>query len=138
MRDAVTYIVIWAGDAFWWPYLYTKIASLSKVTWPRIGNYKSRPEWKWLKLSYQDTGKSLSEALIFASTNPKYDDKLFIELQVQYMKIASLEHEENTLRTICAHKLFFVFVLTFRTIYVHNMFWTELVIQWTICLHIVG
>ena len=26
------------------------------------------------------TGKSLSEALIFASTNPKYDDRLFIEL----------------------------------------------------------
>ena len=33
------------------------------------------------------TGKSLSEALIFASTNPKYDDRLFIELQAQYMKI---------------------------------------------------
>ena len=31
-----------------------------------------------------DTGKSLSEALIFASTNPQYDDRLFIELQVQY------------------------------------------------------
>ena len=29
------------------------------------------------------TGKSLSEALIFASTNPQYDDRLFIELQVQ-------------------------------------------------------
>ena len=25
-------------------------------------------------------GKSLSEALIFASTNPQYDDRLFIEL----------------------------------------------------------
>jgi butyryl-CoA dehydrogenase len=29
-----------------------------------------------------DTGKSLSEAVIFASTNPQYDKKLFIELQV--------------------------------------------------------
>ena len=28
------------------------------------------------------TGKSLSEALIFASTNPQYDNRLFIELQV--------------------------------------------------------
>ena len=28
-------------------------------------------------------GKSLSEALIFASTNPQYVDRLFIELQVQ-------------------------------------------------------
>ena len=27
------------------------------------------------------TGKSLSEALIFASTNPQYDNRLFIELQ---------------------------------------------------------
>ena len=35
------------------------------------------------------TGKSSSEALIFASTNPQYDDRLFIELQVQYMKIPS-------------------------------------------------
>ena len=34
--------------------------------------------------------KSLSEALIFASTNPQYDDRLFIELHVQYMKIPSL------------------------------------------------
>ena len=32
------------------------------------------------------TGKSLSKALIFASTNPQYDDRLYIELQVQYMK----------------------------------------------------
>ena len=32
------------------------------------------------------TGKSLSEALIFASSNPQYDERLFIELQVQYMK----------------------------------------------------
>ena len=38
------------------------------------------------------TDKSLSEALIFASTNPQYDDRLFIELRVQYMKIASSEH----------------------------------------------
>ena len=30
------------------------------------------------------TGKSLSEALIFASTNPQYDDKLFIELQYKF------------------------------------------------------
>jgi hypothetical protein len=61
------------------------------------------------------TGKSLSEALIFASTNPQYDDRLFIELQVQYMKIASSEYVVYT-------NCFFVFVLTFRTIYVHNLF----------------
>ena len=38
-----------------------------------------------------DTGKSLSEALIFASTNPQYDNRLFIESRVQYMKIPSSE-----------------------------------------------
>ena len=37
------------------------------------------------KLILDDTGKSLSEAFIFASINPQYDDRLFIELQVQYM-----------------------------------------------------
>ena len=37
-------------------------------------------------------GKYLSEALILASTNPQYDDRLFIELQVQYMKTPSSEH----------------------------------------------
>ena len=60
------------------------------------------------------TGKSLSEAFIFASTNPQYDNRLFIELQVQYMKIPS----SNLGRICCVQKLF----LTFRTIFVHNMF----------------
>ena len=45
------------------------------------------------------TGKSMSEALIFASTNPQYDNRLFIELPVQYMKIPSSEHGENMMRT---------------------------------------
>ena len=61
------------------------------------------------------SGKSLSEALILASTNPQYDDRLFIELQVQYMKIPSSKHVVYT-------NCFLVLVLTFRTIYVHNMF----------------
>ena len=56
----------------------------------------------------------MSEALIFASTNPRYDNRLFIELQRQYMKIRS----SNLGRTCCVQKLF----LTFRTIFVHNMF----------------
>ena len=45
------------------------------------------------------TGKSLSEALTFASTNPQYDDRFFVELQVQCMKIPSSEHGENMLCT---------------------------------------
>ena len=46
-------------------------------------------------------GKSLSEALIFASTNPQHDDRLFIELQVQYMKITI----SNLGRTCSSHVL---------------------------------
>ena len=60
------------------------------------------------------TGKSLSEALIFPSTYPQYEDRLFIELQVQYMKILS----SNLGRTCCVQTLF----LTLRTIFVHSMF----------------
>jgi len=56
----------------------------------------------------------LSEALIFTSTNPQYDNRLFIELQVRYMKIPC----SNLGRTCCVQKLF----PTFRTIFVHNMF----------------
>ena len=56
----------------------------------------------------------MSEALIFASTNPQYDDRLFIELKVQYMKIPS----SNLGGTFCIQKWF----LTFRTNFVHNMF----------------
>ena len=43
----------------------------------------------FLELKVGHTGKSLSEALIFASTNPQYNNRLFIELQVQWMKIPS-------------------------------------------------
>ena len=60
------------------------------------------------------TGKSLSKALIFPLTNPQYDDRWFIELQVQYIKIPS----SNMGRRCSVQKLF----LTFRTIFVHNMF----------------
>ena len=45
------------------------------------------------------TGKSLSEALIFASTNPQDDNRLCIELQGQYMKVPS----SNLGRTYCVH-----------------------------------
>ena len=58
------------------------------------------------------TGKSLWEALILASVNPQYDERLFIEFPEKYK-----------FRTCCVQKLFF-FVLTFKTIFVHNMLWT--------------
>ncbi len=45
------------------------------------------------------TDKSMSEALIFASTNPQHDERLSIELLLQYMKIPSKEDVENMLLT---------------------------------------
>ena len=50
------------------------------------------------------TGKSLLEALILASTNQQYGKRLFIDLPVHYMKIASLEHGENMGRTWVEHE----------------------------------
>jgi hypothetical protein len=49
----------------------------------------------------------------------------FLELWVQYMKVASSEHIENMLRTCCVHKLFFCFVIqnNLCTQHVLNMFW---------------
>ena len=64
-------------------------------------------------LSENENGKYLSEALILASTNSHYDERLFIESRVQYMKIA---RSDNFVYTNC----FFAFVLTFK-ICVHNM-----------------
>ena len=64
------------------------------------------------------TSKSLSEAIIFASTNPQYDNRWFIELQVQYMKIPSSEHGENMLCT----EIVFDFRSNFCTQYVLLMF----------------
>ena len=49
------------------------------------------------------TGKPLSEALITASTNPQYDNRLFIELQIQYMKIPT----QNMGRIFCVQEIVF-------------------------------
>ena len=91
-----------------------------------------------------NTGKYLSEDLIFASTNPQYDDRLFTELPVHYMKTTSAEHQKNMLCTYinyseCQNKK-----NNLCTQHVLLMFWagsfhvlTELVFQWTIFCHIV-
>ena len=40
-----------------------------------------KPERKSCNESDQNTGKSVSEALILESVNPQYDERLFIEFQ---------------------------------------------------------
>ena len=50
----------------------------------------------WKEIPFEAyTGKPFSKALTLVSTNPQYDKRLFIELQVQYIKIPSSEHVEN-------------------------------------------
>ena len=97
-------------DLFFMSWIYVFLT----LAWT-FGLVHMRNNKSWTKeLNATDAGKSLSEALIFASTKPQYDDRLFIELQVQYVKIPS----SNLGRTCCVQKL----LLTFRTIFVHNMF----------------
>ena len=55
-----------------------------------------------------------SEALVFASTNSQYDYRLFIVHENCKLRIPA----EHVMYTNCC----FCFVLTFRTILVHNMF----------------
>ena len=66
-------------------------------------------------LSERLTGEFLLDTLILASTNTQYDKKWFIELQVQCMKIPSLEHvvyincsecQNKNKKTICVHNMF--------------------------------
>ena len=52
------------------------------------------------------TGKSLSEAFILTSTNPKYDKRLFIDLLDEYMKTTSSENMRRKEKTICVHNMF--------------------------------
>ena len=89
------------------PWLVENIDDFNFLCCPECA-YKSKDEDAF-------TGKSFSEALILASTNPQYDKRLFIDLQVHYMKTTSSEH---VVYTNCC----FVFVLTFRRICVHNMY----------------
>ena len=55
------------------------------------------------------TGKSFSEALILASTNPKYDTRLFIALPVQYMKTTRSVHVVYINCSECENKKQFVY-----------------------------
>ena len=77
---------------------------------------------KWHTALY--TGNSFSEALIFASTNPQYDKRLFIELQVQYMKIASSEYVVFINCSECQNKNKKQFVYTTCSELGIFMYWT--------------
>ena len=70
----------------------------------------------------------MSEALTLASTNPKYDKILFIDLPVQCIKTTSSEH---VVYLNCSGlKLFWMSKQKQKTTYVHNMFSNVLSIFW--------
>ena len=50
---------------------------------------------------FNSTIKSLSEALIFASTNPQYEDNLFIDLKVQYIEFQAQTWGEHVVYRNC-------------------------------------
>ena len=63
---------------------------------------------------FQITGKYLSEALILASTNPQYDNRLFTKLRIQYKKIARSQHivythSEQFMYTTCSELGIFMY-----------------------------
>ena len=86
------------------------------------------------------TGKSFSEELFLTSTNPQYDKRLFIELRVQYMKIASSEHVVYINCSECQNKNKNKIVYTTCSQHVLCLQFscTELIIQWIICCLTVG
>ena len=86
---------------------------------------------------YFITGRSLSEAIIFASTNPQYDDRLFIELPVECIKIPSSEQVEYINCPGCKKKHFVCKACSWHVLS-FEFSCTELVIPWPIFCHIVG
>ena len=83
-----------------------------------LQNFQKEKEIGWLSLY---TGKSFSEALILASTNPQYDRRLFIELRVSTWKLQAQNmlctyinwflfwHSEQFMYTICTELVVFMY-----------------------------
>ena len=66
---------------------YCRIPDHDESTEKKVELGKRKSDEKTNENFINDTGKSFSVALILASTNPQCDKRLFIELQVQYMKM---------------------------------------------------
>ena len=77
---------------------------------------------RYFYLNLKSTGKSFSEALILESVNPQYDNRLFIDLRLQYKKNTSSEHavykhcfecqnknKKQFLYTTCTELVFFLY-----------------------------
>ena len=78
---------------------YCRIPDHDESTEKKVELGKRKSDEKTNENFIDDTGKSFSEALILASTNSQCDKRLFIELQVQYMKMQA----QNMGRTWVEH-----------------------------------
>ena len=65
--------------------------SLCESKFPRSNDLRSHISSVHEGIEAVSTGKSLSEALIFVSTNRQYDNRLFIELRLQCLKRVASE-----------------------------------------------
>ena len=71
--------------------------------------------WTRIKSLVLFTGKSFSEGFILVSVKPQYDKKIVHWFTTSYP-------EKYKFRTCCVQKLFFVFVLAFKTTYSEFVF----------------
>ena len=74
------------------------------------------------------TGKSMSEALIFASTKPQYDNRLFIAHENCKLRIPA-EYAVYTNCSECQNKTQFVYKTCSESVLSLDFLFTELAIQ---------
>ena len=77
----------------------------SKFNWPCYKQYIFICRFNWGG-PWSSTGKSLSEALIFAPTNPRYDDRLFYWITSSIHENSKLKPGENMLCTEIVSDMF--------------------------------
>jgi hypothetical protein len=85
--------------------------SITFIWWTIVSFIKYKGEPTSTEITF--TGKSFSEALILASTNPQYDKRLFIELRVQYKNITNSEHVVHVNCSECQNKKQFMYTTSY-------------------------
>ena len=135
----ITFLLFWVFSSQDFPSKFYSCFNLYWTIWSNFTNLCldsmcnlssncTRTTLSYVHSETSGTGKSVSEALTLESVNPQYDERLFNEFM----------HTNS--QHVVYKNCFFAFVLTFKTIFVHNMLWTCIFrgIQWTISYHIVG
>ena len=139
-------------EVSWWLFnselKFDGLAFFSKLSWNDLMSWSlcTDPVVSWrLKTFEWFWSSSLLplESVVLLSVQVNLFQKLSFLNQLTHnmTRDCSLNSPKNTSSQHVVYKnCFFVFVLTFKTIFVHNMLWTCIFrgIQWTISRHIVG